>query len=60
MYKANQDTSGRALQLFQRLCCTQAGRTAAYSAMVGFMKNPIEDVGTIVEMLWDLVKSHPC
>jgi len=60
LYSANQKTGGRVLQLFQRLCCTESGRVAAYNTMIGFMQNPSTDGANLLKVLWDLVRSHPC
>jgi len=52
LFKANSD--GSVLRIFRTLCCTAAGRAAAYDALVGFLQKPIADVWNFFRLLWEL------
>ena len=60
LFAANTASDGAVLALFKRVCCTAAGRVDAYAALVGFLKAPVADIGALLKVLEDLLKSHPC
>lgn len=53
-------TGGLVFSLFRQVCCTAAGRADAFAAMLGFLADPVTDVGKVLAVLRDLAESHPC
>ena len=53
-------SGGKFLQLFQRLCCTPAGRADAQKALIGFLADPMHDGAALLKLLDDLVAKRPC
>ena len=60
LFAANKAARGALLTLFQRVCCTRAGQRDAYKAFVGFLESPAADIGALVDLLLDILASHPC
>eukprot|EP01062_Namystynia_karyoxenos_P069334 TRINITY_DN64846_c0_g1_i1.p1 TRINITY_DN64846_c0_g1~~TRINITY_DN64846_c0_g1_i1.p1 ORF type:complete len:390 (+),score=143.26 TRINITY_DN64846_c0_g1_i1:80-1171(+) len=60
VYDANKISSGGALRMFQRLCCTPEGRAAANQAADDALFNTTRVPRDVLRLLEDLVIRHPC
>lgn len=58
---ATDASRGGFLRLFQRACCSAAGRQDAYTAMLALLQGKaLPTIGGMAKVLQDLIRSHPC